>query len=593
MKFNAILTATLLTAFAAFTAQGRPATVRQVDTQKLPDGTYVPSSFETDVNKMMENWYIKNYTALDAKADQRPATPTPTDQEYIDRLQSLNTVIEMPYNKEVRSFIDMYVNRKKGLVETMLGMSLYYMPIFEEALERYGLPLELKHLPVIESALNPVAVSPAGAAGLWQFMPGTGKDYGLEINSVVDERRDPYKATDAAARYLKDLYNTYKDWTLAIAAYNCGPGNVNKAITRAGGKKDFWEIYRFLPRETRGYVPAFIAANYAMNHYGKHNISPALAARPIVTDTVHVDRRVHFEQISDVLGIPMDELRALNPQYRVDIIPGNVHPYALILPNLQTCNFLANQDSIVNHNAERYAVRDVVEPSLQNKGSDNKGEYVEELVVKYHKVKRGETLQSIARKYGVSQSSIRKANKLGRKGRVQRGKTLRINTYQRRYIEVPDKDPAQAQPDVQDTDTTLDGPAQNDGDTTAAPDQATADEAASQNVTDAEATQAADDKADESAKADEHKAKAETPKAKPERKKDNKPKTVTHTVKSGESLFKIGKKYGVTAQQIKDANGLKSDNIQPGQKLTIPQGKGTTANKSTAKKSKKKSRRRR
>ncbi|MDE6130668.1 MAG: lytic transglycosylase domain-containing protein, partial [Muribaculaceae bacterium] len=264
----------------------------------------VPESFETDVKKMQENWYLKNYAQLDRNADSRP-NPVTTDQDYIDRLGLIPSVIEMPFNSIVKNFIVMYSERKRQLVENMLGMSLYYMPIFEEALERHGLPLELKYLPVIESALNPSAVSRAGAAGLWQFMPGTATQLGLEINSLVDMRRDPISSSEAAARYLKQLYGIFGDWSLAIASYNCGPGNVAKAIRRAGGgKKDFWEIYPFLPAETRGYVPAFIAANYVMNHYDKHNISPALARKPILTDTVHISRRVPFRQISDVLAIP-------------------------------------------------------------------------------------------------------------------------------------------------------------------------------------------------------------------------------------------------------------------------------------------------
>ena len=557
-----ILTATaclLLTAGAAWSAP-RAASVRAVDTQRMPDGTFVPESFETDVNKMMENWYLKNYAGLDRQADSRPNVKT-SEQDYIDRLQQLNNIIEMPYNKEVSGFINMYVERKKGLVETMLGMSLYYMPIFEEALERHGLPLELKYLPVIESALNPNAVSKAGAAGLWQFMPGTATPMGLEVNSIVDERRDPIKSSDAAARYLKQLYNTYGDWSLAIAAYNCGPGNVNKALRRAGGgKKDFWQIYRFLPAETRGYVPAFIAANYAMNYYDKHNISPALAARPIVTDTVHVNRRVHFEQISDVLGIPMDELRILNPQYRRDIIPGNVRPYAIVLPNLQALCFITSEDSIVNHNAAKYAVRDIVEPELGNRGSDNRGEYVEELVVKYHKVKRHETLSSIAKKYGVTTKSIRNTNKIGK--RVKRGQTLRINTYRRRYIETAPAD------SLMSDSTMIRRPA----------DLVPADSLA------ADAIQAPDVTVDEQTPVEETVATVET--AKPAPKAKAKAKPVKHTVRSGENLSKIAKRYGTTVNAIKSANSLSGDEIKAGQKLTIPTKDSVSSKSKSGKKGK-------
>ena len=526
----------------------RAINVRNVTADTIKNSNIIPpESFETDAHKMMQNWYLQNYTVLDREADKRPSV-TGTDQDYIDRLQRMNTVIEMPYNSIVRAFINMYVERKKGLVESMLGMSLYYMPIFEQALDKYGLPMELKYLPVIESALNPNAVSKAGATGLWQFMVGTATGEGLEVNSVVDERRDPYRSSDAAARYLRKLYNMYNDWSLAIAAYNCGPGNVNKALRRAGGgKRDFWEIYRFLPAETRDYIPAFIAANYAMRYFGHHNISPALASRPIITDTVHVSRRVHFEQISEVLDIPMDELRVLNPQYRTDLIPGDVKPYPLILPNIQVYCYIANEDTIVNHNAEKYARREVVEPSTGMKSKDDKGEYVDELVVKYHKVRRGETLSSIARRYGVTTTSIRKANGIGRK--VKRGQTLKINTYRRKYIQQTD---SVAASDSIATNVQV-------------PDSVQVEKTAAQPVNET--------------------PKAETPKAeKPERQKTEpaKPKNIYYKVKSGDNLSKIAKRYGVTVDAIRKANNIKGDNIQIGETLTIPQ-----------KSSSKKSRRRR
>ena len=372
------LAAAVAIAWPATQAKPTPSILAIKDTIH-DNSVIIPESFETDVKKMQENWYLKNYAQLDRNADSRPS-PVTTDQDYIDRLALLPTVIDMPYNSVVKNFIVMYSERKRQLVENMLGMSLYYMPIFEEALERYGLPLELRYLPVIESALNPAAVSRAGAAGLWQFMPGTATQMGLELNSLVDMRRDPIASSDAAARYLKQLYGIFGDWSLAIASYNCGPGNVAKAIRRAGGgKKDFWEIYPFLPAETRGYVPAFIAANYVMNNYDKHNISPALARKPILTDTVHISRRIHFRQISDVLAIPMDELRALNPQFRTDLIPGDIRPYALVLPSLQTFAYIANEDSIANHNATLYARRNIVEPANGSvQGSDNKGRYVDD-----------------------------------------------------------------------------------------------------------------------------------------------------------------------------------------------------------------------
>ena len=284
----------LMTALAAMTLVAGPREKRNILSLKnsiTDDDIVFPESFDTDVHKMMTNWYLQNYTVLDAEVENK--NPGEVGEEtYIRRLAQIPSVIELPYNQVVRKHIERYVYRSRTLVEQMLGMSLYYMPIFEQALEKEGLPLELKYLPIVESALDPNATSRVGAAGLWQFMIGTGKGLGLEVNSLVDERRDPYRSSEMAAKYLKNLYQIYNDWSLAIAAYNCGPGNVNKAIHRNGGTGDFWDIYEYLPRETRGYVPAFIAANYAMTYYKQHNISPSLARKPLITDTVSVNRRI-------------------------------------------------------------------------------------------------------------------------------------------------------------------------------------------------------------------------------------------------------------------------------------------------------------
>lgn len=572
-KIKTQLIAAAVAAILGTTASSAALTVRSIAADTLSaDNIVVPESFEIDTHKMMQNWYLTNYAVLDRNADRRANVPT-TDREYIDRLQRMPTVMEMPYNKIVRAFIDMYVERKKSLVESMLGMSLYYMPIFEQALDKYGMPMELKYLPIIESALNPTAVSRAGATGLWQFMLDTAKGMGLEINSLVDQRRDPYLSSDAAARYLKQLYNSYGDWSLAIAAYNCGPGNVNKALRRAGGgKKDFWEIYPFLPRETRDYIPAFIAANYAMTYYNHHNISPALASRPIVTDTVHVNKRVHFRQISDVMGISMDELRVLNPQYRTDVIPGDIHPYALILPNIQAYCYIANEDSIVNHNAELYARRDVVEPSTgATITSEDGGQYIEEVIVKYHKVRRGENLASIARRYGVSQQSIRRTNGIGR--RVRRGQTLRINTVQRRYVPAPaqtDSTTTDNKPQVAVPDTKADTTPVAKTDETVEPTPQT------RQVTDAMSNAKNNDKKNDNGRKNSRK------------KTESKP--VKHKVSSGENLTKIAKRYGVTVDQLRSANNISGDEIKAGQTLTIPSKDAKSGKKSS---SKKKNRRRR
>lgn len=553
--------------------------VRSVSDASMTPTLIMPESFETDTRAMQENWYLKNYAIIDSEADSRAGSDL-SDEIIIERLSKLPTIIEMPYNSVVGNNIRFYANRRQ-LVENMLGLSLYYMPIFEEALERHGLPRELRYLPVIESALVPTAKSRVGAGGLWQFMPSTASGLGLEQNSLVDMRFDPYTSSEAAAKYLKQLYQTFDDWSLAIAAYNCGPGNVNKALRRAGGgKRDFWEIYPFLPTETRGYVPAFIAANYIMTYHKEHNISPALARRPIVVDTVHVSRRVHFDQISEVMDIPVAELRALNPQYRRDIIPGDIKPYPLTLPSLQAYAYVANEDSIVNHNASRYARRGVVQPSSGlSTGSDSRGEYVEEEIIQWHKVRRGETLSAIANRYGTTVREIRRLNNCGK--RVQRGQRLKIKTVVRRYKETaPQETPASmvaTEPAMTDTLTTIAGtdslgvslPA--DSVAAAAPDSVTAS-----GVVAAAFAEAPAPAAETPAPAPRQEA---TPAPAPQR--PNRPsntqnterrrQTVRHKVRRGENLSKIATRYSVTVAAIKRANNLTNDNIQVGQRLVIPQ----------------------
>ena len=574
-----------LTAISAFLAllAAVPAVannVLSVSDASMTPTAIMPQSAETDTRKMLENWYLQNYTVLDTEADSRESAEL-TDEIIMDRLSRLPVSIEMPFNSVVGNSIRFYAKRRQ-LVENMLGLSIYYMPIFEEALERHGLPRELRYLPVIESALVPTAKSRAGAGGLWQFMPATGAGLGLEQNSLVDMRFDPYKSSEAAAIYLKQLYSTYNDWSLAIAAYNCGPGNVNKAIRRAGGgKKDFWEIYPFLLPETRGYVPAFIAANYIMTHHKNHNISPVLARRPIVVDTVHVSRRVHFDQISEVLDIPMEELRALNPQYRRDIIPGDIKPYPLTLPSLQAYAYVANEDSIVNHNASRYARRGVVEPSTGAvTGSDSRGEYVEEETIQWHKVRRGETLTSIARRYGTTVREIRRLNNCGK--RVATGKRLKIKTVVRHYKE-PEPTPAP-------TGTTPSAESSMLADSGSQACDSASVEAAAADSTAAAYVAAAFAAADSARSAETVPATAATQSTQPSQTEQEtasrttgrqtqpqsqaqpqRPRTIRHKVKRGESLSKIARRYGTTVRAIQRANNLTSTNLQIGQRLIIPQ----------------------
>lgn len=548
------------------------------------DNIIAPESFETQTRLLEENFYFKNYVVPGMDLGE---VQTATPQDYEQRLKVLPTEIEMPYNSIVGSFINMYLNKKRGLVADMLALHSYYGPIFVEELIKEGMPTELQYLPVIESAINPNAISRAGAAGLWQFMPATAKGLGMEVNSLVDERRDARLSSRNAARYLKQLYEIYKDWSLAIAAYNCGPGNVNKALRRAGeGKKDFWEIYNFLPAETRGYVPVFIAANYVMNYYGKHGISPTIIKRHLTTDTVVVNKYIHFNQIAAVLNIPVDEIRMLNPQYLKDIIPGDYRPYTLTLPTQQCLSYVMSEKRIVDYDAELYARRSHVEPGttdvpvaptgdngLANLAEASKQtlnaevnqeiaqtQVTEHMVVKTHTVSRGESLRDIARQYGVSATDIKRWNKL-RRGKVKEGDELKIEVFERVS---PDDVKVVAAPEVaqvtpQELRENLGGAAQTQQGAETKADTAAATTKAANTAT---------------------KAKAAATKAQP---KAAAPKTTTYKVKSGDNLGAIAAKYGTTVSAIQAANGMgKKTNIRAGQTLKIP-----------AKQAKKTSRRRR
>ena len=329
-----------------------------------------PEAMTYDLDSLLNVYMSKTY--LDEQdCNMKDVNPEYSKEEFIERLYRMPCVMEMAYNDVVQKFIDRYSGRLRRSISYMLGASNFYMPIFEEALEMYQLPLELKYLPIIESALNPTAVSRVGAAGLWQFMPATGKQYGLKLNSLVDERRDPVKSSQAAARYLRDLYKIFGDWNLVIAAYNCGPENINKAIRRANNVtslkgadgeplpvvKDYWHIYPYLPRETRGYVPAFIAANYIMTYYSLHNICPMTTRLPAKSDTVMVSRNVHLEQVAEVVGLNIDLLRSLNPMYRRDVVPGATEPSPLRLPMADVGRFLDLEDSVYTYRANELLSR--------------------------------------------------------------------------------------------------------------------------------------------------------------------------------------------------------------------------------------------
>lgn len=522
-----LASASALLMIAAY-PQGKKGNVLDLK-HSIEDSSIVyPESFETGTQKLLERWYLRNYTSGDPESTS-PYDPGATDAEIRTRLAALPTVIEMPYNPIVKTYIERFTKKGRKQVTALLGLSSYYMPIFEQALEEAGLPLELKYLPVIESGLDPTATSRHGAAGLWQFIIASAKGYGMEVNSIVDERRDPYVSSEKACRMLKDLYDTYDDWSLAIAAYNCGPGTVNKALVRAGGEPkqhDFWSIYYYLPEETRGYVPMFIAANYVMNYYPEHGISPVLVTKPLITDTIHLSSPVHFNQIAAVLDIPVEELRLLNPQFRADIIPASSERvYNLILPSQQIHAFLVSQDQIKDFEKEKYARR------LEAAPGGDPNATPEEFIAE------GEPLNP------ADPAPVE----------IAAAEVVYEETHPEAVAAVPHR---------------------RRGSTAAAP-AATAEPVATT------ATTAQPESKPKKEKASQQPKKKETPAPK----KETKPKSSNHTVASGENLTVIAKKYGVSVEQLKKANPGKGDMIRPGEKITIP---GKSGGSSKSKKSKKK-----
>ncbi len=479
--------------------------------------TSVITNFHENLDELIEQWYVKNtlketYTYAE-KTDS--TVPEFSDSVYMARLRAIPSVMEMTYNPIVRNWIHVYTKKRRENVEYMLGLSEYYFPMFEEALEEQGLPNELKYLPIIESALNPRAVSRVGATGLWQFMYATGRMYDLTTNSYLDERRDPRKSTLAAARFLKDLYNIFQDWTLVIAAYNCGPGNVSKAIRRTGGKRDFWDIYYFLPRETRGYVPAFIAATYTMHFHEEHNLYARPIDFPLATDTLIIKEKVHFKQISEVLKVPIQELHALNPQYRREVIPGSEkYPMTLTLPYKNSGEFITLQDSIYKH-------KDSLFFNQENQiKKPKKSHYVHQVPSGMSKltytVKPGDNLGYIAEWYNTRASNIRYWN--GIRGNV-------IRSGQKLAIYVP-KGSVTKYKDI--NTLSFDQKQKRIGKKTSPPSQ-------------------------------------------PLKRDGN---FVYYEVKSGDTLWEIAKKYpGVSDRDLRRLNGISGRSLRPGQMIKIkPKG---------------------
>ena len=437
------------------------------------------------------------------------------DEVYIERIRKMNSFITLPYNEIVKNYIILYSDKMPTKMSHILGLCDYYMPIFNEVFNKYDIPEELKAMAVIESALNPTAVSRAGAKGMWQFMYSTAKIYGLHIDSFVDERLDPVKSAEAAAKYLKDSYEIFGDWNLAIASYNCGAGNVNKAIRRSGGKRAFWDIWPYLPRETRGYVPAFVGALYTMTYYKEHGIRPEAIEMPLVMDTLKINKMLHLKQVSHFTGAPVEELRNLNPQYRHDIIPGNDREYILRLPYKYTNAFIENEDSIYVHKTEEY-FNPVTIKKIKDGGD---GERI------VHKVRNGEYLGKIAGKYHVSVSQIKRWNNLS---------SNNIRVGQRLVIYRGGKGPS----------------------------------ASYSNTSNTSAKQV-----QQSGSAQKLSSQAQPAKGSQSQGSQQQPASgsyTVYTVKSGDSLYTIAKNYpGVSAQDIMNFNGIGSS-IKPGMKIRIP-----------------------
>lgn len=472
----------------------------------------------SDMNKMLELWYVKKEVAnsrsvLSKLSDESVVDDENMDSIYRQRLSKIPSVVQLGYNATVKNYINLYANTRKRSSSALLGLAQYYYPWMIEIFDKYGVPEELVYITIIESSLNPFAVSPAGATGIWQFMYTTGKMYGLEVNSFIDDRRDPVKATDAAARHLRDLYNMFNDWGLAISAYNCGAGNVRKAIYRSGGKQNFWEIRQYLPRETQNYFPAYIGAYYMMKYHSIHGITPAKITIPSNVDTVMVKKEVHFEQIAHVLDIPLDEIKTLNPQYKRLVIPAFNKPYPLKLRSNDILRFIAMQDSIYKYDYDTYfaPLQMYVNAFTGKTVTDNST-----TKKKYHTVRSGENLSKIANKYGLSLEELKKMNKL-KSNYIKTGQKLLVGyTYT--------KPPAENKPASDKTEENKDAASENN-------------------------SQAAN----------------------PSAPSDTGEAYTVHTVAKGETLYQIATKYHTTVQKIAQYNHLTNVNsLKVGQKLKIP-----------------------
>lgn len=491
--------------------------------------------------------HVVRYNQLDANCFESNPTlcksqgPVFSDEIYSKRIAAMQSPIPLSYNKHVREFIELYANRKRGLTQRVIGLSNLYFPLFEETLDREGLPLEFKYLAIVESALNPVAVSRVGATGLWQFMYNTGLLYNLKVNSYTDDRRDPIKSTAAACQYFKDMYRIYGDWLLVIASYNCGPGNVNRAIKRSGGKTNFWEIMPYLPAETRGYVPAFIAVAYVMNHAREHQLTPvAPAFSYFEVDTVTVNQPVQFSVLARSLDLPLDVIQYLNPTYKRGLIPDVGSDYVLRLPTNKMAQYINKQSDIFTASAlpprpvmPRYDNTEIAEADTGTAG-DGSVTYqtITKKVKKTYTVRRGDNLAKIADKHDMTLAELKKMNKL-RSNSISTGK--RLTVYAWVTTKVPVKNPAPV-PAAGDKDSAVAGNAKIDSTTDTQP------------VITGENVQDKSDTASESLSG----------------------KYVYHIVQPGDTLWNIARRYeGTTVELIKDINNLQDGNLKPGTRLKV------------------------